>query len=253
MEGLLMVQHADIDHTGLTGVGDLPGHTGDTTDAHDASAVSFDATGLANTSATEVQTAIADLDGAIAGSGIAPTILDAKGDIIAASAADTAARLAVGANGAVLMAASGQSTGLRWTSGLYFSRRLMAIGPAAADETYNLNSSSYTSPVSTNFYHDWDAFPATHFQISCYGRSSESGQTTTFQLASVAVPATGYSASGNDLAVPFNSGAATVVSSGWVAVSGTPTGLTLMCLALKGSNTTVDFVGRWVDVAMKIA
>jgi hypothetical protein len=47
-------------------------------------------------------------------SGIPATIFDAKGDLIAASAADTAARLAVGANGTVLMADSGETTGLKW-------------------------------------------------------------------------------------------------------------------------------------------
>jgi hypothetical protein len=46
--------------------------------------------------------------------GIAATIVDAKGDIIAATAADTVARLAVGANGRVLAAASGESAGLQW-------------------------------------------------------------------------------------------------------------------------------------------
>jgi hypothetical protein len=51
---------------------------------------------------------------AAAGGGIPATLLDAKGDVIAASAADTAARLAVGANGTVLEAASGETTGLKW-------------------------------------------------------------------------------------------------------------------------------------------
>ena len=49
-------------------------------------------------------------------SGIQETITDAKGDIIAATAADTVARLAVGSNGQVLTAASGQATGLQWTT-----------------------------------------------------------------------------------------------------------------------------------------
>ena len=44
------------------------------------------------------------------------TLVDAKGDIIAATAADTPARLAVGANGTVLTAASGQATGLEWAT-----------------------------------------------------------------------------------------------------------------------------------------
>jgi len=44
------------------------------------------------------------------------TIVDAKGDLIAATAADTVARLAVGTNGQVLTAASGQATGLEWAT-----------------------------------------------------------------------------------------------------------------------------------------
>lgn len=46
--------------------------------------------------------------------GISPTIFDAKGDLIAASAADTAARLAVGTNGQFLAANSSTATGLEW-------------------------------------------------------------------------------------------------------------------------------------------
>ena len=41
-------------------------------------------------------------------------IVDAKGDLIAASAADTPARLAVGSNGDTLLADSAATTGLRW-------------------------------------------------------------------------------------------------------------------------------------------
>ena len=47
---------------------------------------------------------------------ISNTVVDAKGDIIAATAADTVAKLTVGSNGQVLTAASGQSTGLQWAT-----------------------------------------------------------------------------------------------------------------------------------------
>jgi hypothetical protein len=46
--------------------------------------------------------------------GIPATIVDAKGDVIAATAADTVARLAVGTNNQVLTADSSQTTGLKW-------------------------------------------------------------------------------------------------------------------------------------------
>jgi len=48
--------------------------------------------------------------------GIQPTIVDAKGDIIAATAADTVARLAVGSNDQVLTADSTATTGLKWAT-----------------------------------------------------------------------------------------------------------------------------------------
>lgn len=69
-------------------------------------------------------------------SGIPATIFDAKGDIIAASAADTAARLAVGTNGQVLKANSATATGLEW-------------GSAAAPLVWSLVSTTSMSGSST--------------------------------------------------------------------------------------------------------
>jgi hypothetical protein len=50
---------------------------------------------------------------------IPDAIVDAKGDLIAATASDTVARLAVGADGAVLQADSSTATGLSWAGPLF--------------------------------------------------------------------------------------------------------------------------------------
>jgi hypothetical protein len=47
---------------------------------------------------------------------IKPSLVDAKGDLIAGTAADTVDRLAVGTNGQVLVANSSASTGLAWAN-----------------------------------------------------------------------------------------------------------------------------------------
>ena len=52
----------------------------------------------------------------LAGAAIAKSIIDAKGDLIGATAADTPARLAVGTNGQILTADSTAATGLAWAA-----------------------------------------------------------------------------------------------------------------------------------------
>jgi hypothetical protein len=47
------------------------------------------------------------------------TAIDAKGDLIGGTGADTFDRLAVGANGTILMADSTASTGIKWDTGAY--------------------------------------------------------------------------------------------------------------------------------------
>lgn len=62
------------------------------------------------------------------------TILDAKGDLISATAPDTPARLAVGTNGQVLTADSTTSTGLKWaTSGA--SLQVLTVNETQANGT----------------------------------------------------------------------------------------------------------------------
>lgn len=59
-----------------------------------------------------------DLTDTVDTEAIHATIADAKGDLIAGTAADTVARLAVGANKKLLVANSAQTTGLEWTDAI---------------------------------------------------------------------------------------------------------------------------------------
>ena len=75
--------------------------------------------------------ATGDIEGVTAGVGISgggtsgtvtvtnsmATAIDAKGDLVPGTGADTFARLAVGANGTVLTADSAEATGLKWAAG----------------------------------------------------------------------------------------------------------------------------------------
>jgi hypothetical protein len=90
---------------------------------------------------------------------IAKTIVDAKGDIIAATAADTVARLAVGANDTVLTADSSTATGLKWAAAAGGSN---FVGVAVTNTNHlNITSGVETAVTFDAEFYDTDAFHST--------------------------------------------------------------------------------------------
>jgi len=99
----------------------------------------------------DIDTALVDLKGGTTGQVLAKasntdldftwssvdplTILDAKGDLITATAADTPARLAVGTNGYVLTADSTQSTGIKWAAPAGGGKVLQVVSATSTTQT----------------------------------------------------------------------------------------------------------------------
>lgn len=89
------------------------------------------------------------------GSVATDTIFDAKGDLPVGTGADTAAKLTVGANDTILMADSGQATGLKWVASQTPSTQ--AFADAAAEgtaDTYARGDHKHGMP-SPGVYADW--------------------------------------------------------------------------------------------------
>jgi len=78
-----------------------------------------------------------------ANAAIAKTIVDAKGDIIAATAADTVSRLAVGTNGHVLTADSTAATGIKWAAPAGGGKVLQVVSAAITTAT-TIATTSFT-------------------------------------------------------------------------------------------------------------
>lgn len=159
-----MVDHADIDHTGLTGV---------------------------------------------AGNVAADAIWNAKGDLAVGTGADTAQRLAVGTNGQVLTADSGETTGAKWATP---SSSALNIVYKSADEIVN-NSAALQDD--NHLFYAMGANEEVEFEINGW---FDSGTTPDIKHA-VVVPAgavlywsaTGFDVSGtayNDALVQTTSGTA---------------------------------------------
>ena len=95
---------------------------------------------------------------------ISANIVDAKGDIIAATAADTVSRLAVGANDTVLTADSTTATGLKWATPTTPAYAGVRVRKSANQSIANATETVITFDVET---YDTDAY---HDNVTNSGR-----------------------------------------------------------------------------------
>jgi hypothetical protein len=89
----------------------------------------------------------------LANGAVAKSIVDAKGDLIAATAADTVSRLAVGANGTVLTADSAEATGIKWATPAAGGMTLLN-GPSGT----TLSGSSTSISITTTGYNSLEIY-----------------------------------------------------------------------------------------------
>jgi len=113
---------------------------------------------------------------------IAKTIVDAKGDIIAGTAADTVDRLAVGTNGQVLTADSTASTGLAWSTQGFVLINTTSFSAVSSQTIDSLFSSTYQN---YRMILTLSAVSATNPNILGYFRSASADVTTNNNTESI--------------------------------------------------------------------
>jgi hypothetical protein len=123
-------------------------------------------------------------------------IVDAKGDLIGATAADTPARLAVGTNGQILTADSTAATGLAWvtpSSGAYTQIASQSLSGAS-----QVNFSSISGTYNRLVLVVQDYYPNTSLESLCirFNGDTTSGN---YGVAGTSKGALNYTASGDTL------------------------------------------------------
>jgi hypothetical protein len=100
------------------------------------------------------------------GTMVAKTVVDAKGDLIAGTAADTVARQAVGSNFAFLQADSAQSTGLVWNNAAWTSYT----------PTVTATSGTFTTVSASGKYIRVGKLCVTQFRVTITNNGTAAGQ-----------------------------------------------------------------------------
>lgn len=190
--------------------------------------------------------ASADIQGVTAGTGLTgggtsgtvtltngmATAIDAKGDLVGGTGADTFARLAVGANGTVLTADSAEATGLKW-----------ATAGAAATSYSLLNTGGTTlSGASTVTISSLSGYNKFHILVKDAVSSSYSNYTMRFNADTSSIYSTyggvGYGLSSYSSNAFRNQSETNATSAFWGKPSGDNTSTVNAAIRIDGANSS---------------
>jgi hypothetical protein len=188
----------------------------------------------------------AKLDAAAA---IQPTIADAKGDIIVASAADTVSRVAVGTNGQVLTADSAEATGVKWATPS--PSAITAVASASVLTAENTSSTTFTDLATAGPSVTLNTGTEVLVTISAIlGQGADAGQTihagVAVSGASTVSASTNYSLflNGDD----FASSSGNVSISTTFKLSGLTAGSNTFTMKYRCSSSSARFENRHITV-----
>jgi len=161
----------------------LASHEADTTSVHGIADTAL----LVRTSDTGTVTSTM-LAGSIApskvtGTAVVNTIVDAKGDLFAATAADTPARLAVANAGDILTPTPAAATGLAWRAPSPITASATGVTLDRANPVYNFTGGSVTATLPT---------ASTHTGVRFLIRNAGTGTVTVSGISGLTIPGTGY-------------------------------------------------------------
>ena len=115
--------------------------------------------------------------------------------------------------------------------------------------TKAVNSTSYVRTAPAGALVDFGIVPWTHFAILIHGRSNAAGQTVTFEVEDDFAGFVPLHTGGNDLNIPNTTA---WYDSGWRTIDTMPAaGLRNILIAVKGSNSTVDYEVAALHLAFK--